>query len=552
LERYESISEDPAGILTLEAGLTPQRVFVGQQVTLVATATFAPEALARLGSSPEFFPPSAGDAWAVEIPYAAPTPAAAGGRVQEAHTFMRAFFPVSEGRLLVEPARIRYATGTGGATARPQDELATEALIAEVMPIPVRDAPPGWSGAVGRYRVSAWVQPNQVGWGEAALLTVEISGAGNLRSLARPDPGQVWGAELRPTGERAFVEVRDGVVGGVKTFSWLVVPVEPGPLRIGPVIFPFFDPWIGSFGLVASEEVLLESLAFPGTAGALPGMAPGAVRAPWKPGAGPALGSGGDAATGEAEPTAASIPPAAPAWSPASEGPEPVDLDRLRVAKTGWTAAGSAAGPAHDALAAPEAEAHAIRTALEGDPADGDAWLALAETYAAGRPGEGWAEWGLLSGVRHAPRHVGLRRALREGPGWTRAPGAQRLPLTAGESLAIAAGLGVAGAGLLALALRGVAAGLRGPRVAVAALVLAAAAVALEPWWTLREPATFGVAVEGPVELRSAPAWSAERTRSIDSGTPVRMRERYGNWIRVEGEGATGWAETGQVVPLAS
>ncbi|NJD20123.1 MAG: protein BatD, partial [Gemmatimonadetes bacterium] len=212
LERYQTSAAGPGGLVRLEAGLAPDRVYVGQQLTLVATATFAPGAQARLGSAPEFIPPSAGGAWVTEIPYAPPTPTAAGGQLGEAHTFMRAFFPVEAGRLMVAPARLRYGLGTGGSAARPQEVLSTEALSVEVMPVPAGEAPPGWSGAVGRYRVAAWVQPTSVAWGEAALLTVDIAGAGNVRDLPRPDPGTVWGAELRPTGERAWVEVRDGVV----------------------------------------------------------------------------------------------------------------------------------------------------------------------------------------------------------------------------------------------------------------------------------------------------------------------------------------------------
>jgi hypothetical protein len=60
------------------------------------------------------------------------------------------------------------------------------------------------------------------------------------------------------------VEVRDGVVGGVRTFTWLVVPTEPGPLRIDPILFSFFDPYIGDFGQVASQELMLEITEFPG------------------------------------------------------------------------------------------------------------------------------------------------------------------------------------------------------------------------------------------------------------------------------------------------
>lgn len=258
LERYATFAEDPSGLARLEAGLTPPTVYVGQQVTFLATATFPPEALARLGGAPEFTPPESEDAWTVDLPYAPPTPAAAGGRAREAHTFMRAFFPLRAGVLQVGEASLAYSVG-GGVPGRPLlDRLSTEPLSVEVLPVPAAEAPAAWSGAVGRYTLRAWVEPSSVPLGEAALLTVAVAGAGNVRMLQRPDPGAVWGAELRPTGERAVPEVRDGVVGGVKTFSWLVAPVEPGPLRIGPIVFAYFDPWTGAFAQTASEELILQ------------------------------------------------------------------------------------------------------------------------------------------------------------------------------------------------------------------------------------------------------------------------------------------------------
>ena len=528
LEAYETQAQDPMGMVRLEAGLTPRRVYQGQQVTLVATATFAPEALARLGTTPEFFPPSAGDAWSVEIPYAPPTPAALGGRVQQAHTFMRAFFPVRAGAMTVEPTRLTYAVGSGGSAARPQDELVTEPLTVEVMPVPDRDAPPGWQGAVGRYRVAAWVQPNVVAWGEAALLTIEVAGAGNIRDLPRPDPGEVWGAELRPTGERAYVEVRDGVIGGVKTFSWLVVPVEAGGLRIGPVIYSYFDPWMGAFGQVASGELLLEAHPFPGGSAASgwtnetyrgePGWTPAAYG-----GKSGSLWSGGAGAGG----------PGTADGVAATDGDAATGGDIGPVGSRALRGSVSAPGP--------EARALALLTRTRSHPGDGDAWAALARTYREGRPGDGWAEWATLSGARFDPRHPGLGK----GAG---VPGLPTIPLTPGESL-LAAILGVGGGlGMAGVALQGPA---RGPRRRVRAVLGLMAAlsggVLLEPWLVLHKGGAVGVVVDGPAALRRWPTQQADGLGSVPPGTPVQVEERYGGWVRVKGGGAWGDGDEGWV-----
>ena len=516
LERYQTAVEDPTGIVRLEAGLTPAPVFEGQQVTLVSTATFAPEAAARFGSSPQLFPPEAGDAWSVDIPWAPPTPAAAAGRVQEAHTFMRAFFPVGPGTLSVDPVRLSLQSGPRAGVREDAPELATEPLSVEVRPIPQRDAPPGWNGAVGRYRVRAWVQPGSVGWGESALLTVEVSGAGNVRALRRPDPGAVWGAELRPTGERAVVEVRDGVVGGVKTFSWLVVPVEPGLIRIGPVIFSYFDPWMGTFGQVATDEVGLESRI-----GDVPGRGDTDV-----------VGGGG---RGEAP------------WIPrASEAPHPA---------TATATATEMAGAGESALALTESDVARLRDRVARVPDDAEAWRALGETFAAVRPGEGWAEWAFASGLRRAPRDPALRQALWGSPAWAPLPGRglPRIPLTAGESLGLASSLGLVGLGLGLGALRGSGGGegRRPGRIGVAGLLLLGSFGSLEPWMVARGPSDHAVAVEGPVEMREQPTQNAEVLGRIPSGGPLSVGASYGDWVRVRvPDGGAGWVESVRVAPL--
>ncbi len=273
---YAGSVRSPDGLATLAAGITPQRVFAGQQVTLVATVSLEPGAHLRYGADPEYLPPSPSDFWTVDLPdplQASPT--AAGGQVMQSYTFRRALFPLRAGEFLVPPARL-LLPGSGGGAFSPGggipgssspvawDTLSTHAMALTVLPVPQVADLPGYAGAVGRYRLEAGITPKKVAVGEAALLVVRILGVGNVALLPPPEIGPVYGAEIAPSGDAAAREVRDGVMGGVRTFTWMVVPVEPGPLRIGPVLFSYFDPYVGGFGQVASEELTLEVSELPG------------------------------------------------------------------------------------------------------------------------------------------------------------------------------------------------------------------------------------------------------------------------------------------------
>ncbi len=270
-------------VALLEVGLTPGRVYVGQQVTLVASASFAPGALYGPGgalhgpgSRFEFHPAEPSNGWIIEMPWVFTPPVfgAQGTLGGEARVFLEAVFPTNPGLLTVEPAFVVYSPA--GAPVGPQtrdrvrpqgspvqDTLTAQYLEVQVLAIPEHEAPPGWRGAIGRYQVSAWLARSRIAWGETDLLTVEISGAGYLPALLRPDPGPVWGGAMRPLGEGSWVQIRDGVVGGSKRFTWVVAPGEPGEVLIGPVHFSFFDPFVGAFTQVITEELVLDVGPYP-------------------------------------------------------------------------------------------------------------------------------------------------------------------------------------------------------------------------------------------------------------------------------------------------
>ena len=259
-DEYRSRVSGVPGVALLEVGLTPERAYVGQQVTLLASASFAPGIGNSAGSGFEFHAAEPSNGWIVALPpvFTPPVFDTQGDLGGEAHVFLEAVFPTDPGLLVVDPSFLVYSSNGSPRGSPARDTLTAEYLEIEVLAIPQPEAPPGWRGAVGRYQVSAWLDATEVNWGESALLTVEISGAGYLPTLVRPDTGPVWGGGIRPLGEASWVQVRDGVVGGSKRFTWVVSPGEPGSVRIGPVHFSFFDPFVGAFGQVTSDELILE------------------------------------------------------------------------------------------------------------------------------------------------------------------------------------------------------------------------------------------------------------------------------------------------------
>lgn len=263
VQEWASVVRDPTGGVELSTGVSPAVAWVGQQVTYLAAAGFTADAAYRMTRDPEYFAPAPRDVWQVDVArFGAGYVGASRGELQDVRPFVQAFFPLRPGTLRIPGASLAYSLGGAGRFG-PLDTLRAAPATVQVRPIPVDQAPPGWDGAVGRYTVGVVLEQNALAPGEASVLTLTVQGAGNVESLPAPRPTNLRGVTLRPLGERAVVEVRDGVVGGVKIFQWLVSVVEPGQLSLGPFLLPYFDPWAGAFEVAATREIFLEAIGGP-------------------------------------------------------------------------------------------------------------------------------------------------------------------------------------------------------------------------------------------------------------------------------------------------
>ncbi len=266
LFEFSAWNETAGGEASLGAAITTIRAFVGQQVTYVATAAMQPGAFLGLGSDPEYLPPSPPGFWTVDVPDPlVATPSASGGGVAQSYTFRRALFPLESGEYMMPPGQLLLPTGSSrNPDLLSWDTLSVDPMALTVLPIPAPGELPGYAGAVGRYRLEAGLTPERLAVGETALLVVRVMGVGNVNTLPPPEIPPIYGAEVATGTDFAAVEVRDGVVGGVRTFTWLVVPLEAGPIRIGPILFSYFDPYLGDFNQAVYEELTLDVTEFPG------------------------------------------------------------------------------------------------------------------------------------------------------------------------------------------------------------------------------------------------------------------------------------------------
>ncbi|MBX3272916.1 MAG: protein BatD [Sandaracinaceae bacterium] len=237
--------------------------YVGQQVTVTVYLYLA----RPLRGSPQITQEPTTDGFWVQdlLPPSrslAPRQQTMGGRSFEVYLLRRfAAFPLSAGELTIGAPAIAVEQsggifgifGGGGGDG-------TWTRTGQPVTVRVRELPdagrPRGEPHVGALELAAELDRAQVATGDAVTLTVTASGRGALQQLRVPGP-RGDGLEVLAPEVRDALATPDDVVGGTRTFRWLVVPERPGTYPIGPFEVPVFDPRAGTWSVARAPALTL-------------------------------------------------------------------------------------------------------------------------------------------------------------------------------------------------------------------------------------------------------------------------------------------------------
>lgn len=111
-----------------------------------------------------------------------------------------------------------------------------------VTPLPEKDKPEHFSGAVGEFSVSSKIDKKQLTTDEVATLTFNITGSGNLKLIEAP-------ALDLPNGLNTYDPViidtitgRSTTISGSKIITYVITPQAPGDYEIPAIEFNYYDP----------------------------------------------------------------------------------------------------------------------------------------------------------------------------------------------------------------------------------------------------------------------------------------------------------------------
>ncbi|MEW6272014.1 MAG: BatD family protein [Thermodesulfobacteriota bacterium] len=204
------------------------------------------------------------------------SPVTAGDHVLEAKLDLSAYLPAARrrfGGLMDDPFFESFFGGRGPRKI----PLASPARSVRVLPLPDAGRPPDFSGAIGRFSVSASAAPKQVTAGDPVTLTVVVSGQGNFDRVTIPALGT--DADWKTYAASTKFEPSDELGwAGRKVAEQAIVPQSDGVTAVPSRPFSYFDPETRRYVQLETEPIALAVVASPrsvakGAGGAAAGAA---------------------------------------------------------------------------------------------------------------------------------------------------------------------------------------------------------------------------------------------------------------------------------------
>ncbi len=114
------------------------------------------------------------------------------------------------------------------------------------IPITVKALPPGnpadFSGLVGKYNIDMSLDKTETVTGDPITVKVKLSGQGNFRKLSEPQVEFPSGFEIYDPNIKESNSRSGGILGGSRTYEYLIIPSNPGNFEIPPLTLSYFDP----------------------------------------------------------------------------------------------------------------------------------------------------------------------------------------------------------------------------------------------------------------------------------------------------------------------
>jgi len=175
-----------------------------------------------------------------------------------------AIFPTTSGTLTIDAARLRLvelAERSFSFFDRGVERvLRSRPVEIFVKPLPAQGRPADFDGAVGQQiDLSAKLDRQEVEEGEPVTMTVQVRGAGNVRTFSKPRLPELPQFKTYDADSQTNVRSLERVTGS-RTYEIVLVPREAGQFTVPPVRMSYFDTEYGEYRSLETEPMQLTAV----------------------------------------------------------------------------------------------------------------------------------------------------------------------------------------------------------------------------------------------------------------------------------------------------
>ncbi len=137
-----------------------------------------------------------------------------------------------------------------------ESELSTTSISINVKPLPEKNKPAIFNGAVGNFIITAAVANSQLYKNEQSFLNITIQGRGNFTQLDAPEINWPEGIEGFDADIKDLINKVAMPLTGSRTFSYTFVCSQSGSYNFSPVSFSFFDIDSNKFKTISTAPIV--------------------------------------------------------------------------------------------------------------------------------------------------------------------------------------------------------------------------------------------------------------------------------------------------------
>ncbi len=245
----------------IESFVDNREPYVGEQIT----HTFELYYRLALIHDTEYSPPSTTGFWSVDLPSIEPSTKVVSGSIYNYTAIKKALFPTTTGELTIGQTVLKYAEGGFLSPSRAR-MLIAEPITVNVKPLPANGKPADFTGAVGDFTMALECDKQTVKVGDVITVKVTVAGKGNLDLISvLKTPNFSAFRTYDPRVNRSLLN-SGFVVGGAKTWEYVLSPRYQGEITLEPFSLSFFDPATESYRTITTDPVALKVIPGDATA----------------------------------------------------------------------------------------------------------------------------------------------------------------------------------------------------------------------------------------------------------------------------------------------